>query len=103
MAVKTQKLPVAAVRRIVIVVVILVVDGQLAQPGAGELTPAARADPGIELERLLTVGLLTLGLVPPLFGDCPVELRRLLHYFPSSARDADIVPPNSCNARDALS
>src|SRR5688572_18851142 len=55
-AVQAEQLPVAAVRRIVAVVVIPMVDGQLAQVGIGELAGAAPADPRVNLQRLLAVG-----------------------------------------------
>jgi hypothetical protein len=62
-AVEAQELPVAAVGRVVVVVVVLVMDRQLVQSGTAELSRATRADPRIELQRLLAVGLLALGLV----------------------------------------
>src|ERR1700739_260512 len=70
MAVKAQQLPVAAVRRIVVVIVVAVVDRQLAQVGLGEFAAAATADPRIDLEGLLPVALFAFlgaaaGLPPP--------------------------------------
>src|SRR3990167_5607807 len=55
-AVDAQQLPVRAVGRIVVVVAVLVVHGQLAQSRGRKFPRAARADPGQELERLLAVG-----------------------------------------------
>jgi len=57
MAVDAQQLPVAAVGRIVFVVVVLVVDREIAQRLAAELAPAPAADPGIDFERFLPIGL----------------------------------------------
>ena len=44
-AVETEQLPVAPVRWIIVVVVVLVMDGELAQLLAVKFTPAVRADP----------------------------------------------------------
>jgi len=55
--VKTQQLPVAAVRRIVFVVVILVVDGELPQSLALEFAPAAPTNCWKYFERLLAIAL----------------------------------------------
>lgn len=46
MAVKAEQLPVAAVRGIVIMIVILVMDRELAQLFTVKFTPAVGADPG---------------------------------------------------------
>src|SRR4029077_19292590 len=54
-AIDAEQLPVAAVGGIVGVVVVPMVDGELAQVGAGELAGAAPADPRVELERALPV------------------------------------------------
>ena len=51
-AVHAQQFPVAAIRRIVIVIVIAVMDRQFAKVGAGKFAGAATTDPRIELERL---------------------------------------------------
>ena len=56
--VETQQFPVAAVRRIVVVVVILVMDRELTKFFACEFAPASCTDPWIHLERLLPVGFL---------------------------------------------
>jgi hypothetical protein len=57
-AIETEQLPVAAVLRIVVVVVVLVMDRELFELFAGELAAAARAEVRVNLERLLTVRLL---------------------------------------------
>ena len=44
-AVETEQLPVAPVRWIIVVVVVLVMDGELVQLLAVKFTPAVRADP----------------------------------------------------------
>jgi len=56
-AIETQQFPVAAVGWIVAVVVILMMDGQLAQLLAGKFAPAARADPREELQGPLAISL----------------------------------------------
>jgi hypothetical protein len=56
--VKTQQFPVAAVRRIVIVVVILVMDRELTKSLACEFAPASRTYPWVYLKRLLPIGFL---------------------------------------------
>jgi hypothetical protein len=56
MAVNAQQLPIAAVGRIVVVVVVLVVNGQLPQSLARKLATAARADMREELQRTLPIG-----------------------------------------------
>ena len=73
-AVEAQQLPVAAVRRIVVVIVVAVMHGQLAQVRARELARAAAADPRIDLQRLLAIALLALLGCAPRVGDDPVEL-----------------------------
>ena len=58
MAVDAKVLPVAAVRGVVVVVAVLVVDGQQMEVRAVELARTLRADPAVELERALAVALL---------------------------------------------
>src|SRR5688500_15409213 len=50
-AIQAEQLPVAAVGRIVVVVVVAVMDGALAQVLAREFPGATSADPGIDLQR----------------------------------------------------
>ena len=71
--VETQQLPVATVGRIVIVVVVLMMDRELAKFLALKIAPAPRTDPGIDLERLLPITLLPLLPVAPGLGYNPVE------------------------------
>src|SRR5262249_39216513 len=68
-AIETQQLPVAPVRGIVVVVVVLVMDCEFAQLFAAKFASAPCADPGIQLERLGAIGLLLLRLVAPRFGN----------------------------------
>ena len=70
-AVETQQFPVAPVGRIVIVVVIFVMDRELAKFLALEFAPTARADPGVNLERLLPITLLPLLPAKPSLRDNP--------------------------------
>lgn len=57
MTVKAQQFPIAAIRRVVVVVVIAMMDGELAQVGAREFPRTPTADPWIDLQRLLTIAL----------------------------------------------
>jgi hypothetical protein len=68
MAVQAQQLPVAAIRGIVVVVVIAVMDGEFPEAFAGELPAASCADVWQDLECASAVALLTLGLIAPEFG-----------------------------------
>src|SRR5471030_3007036 len=72
-AIQAKELPVAAVRRIVVVVVIAMMDGQLAQVLASELPGAAPADPRIDLERLFAIALPTLQGGAASVGDYAIE------------------------------
>jgi hypothetical protein len=63
MAIDAQQLPVAAIGRVVIVIVVTVMHGEFLQIFTRELALAASTDPRVELERLLAVGLLALLLV----------------------------------------
>jgi hypothetical protein len=69
MAVNAQQLPVAAVRWVVVMVVIPVVNGQLAQAFALKLASASGTDRFKEFERPLTVPFFALGAVLPRLGD----------------------------------
>ena len=55
MAVDTQVFPVAAVLGVVVVVAVLVVDGQEVQVFTLKFTAALGADPAVDLEGLLAV------------------------------------------------
>lgn len=70
-AVETEQLPVAPVGRVIIVVVVFVMDGELAQFLAVKFAPAVATDPRKHLERLLSIGLLQ----PSLGGPCHASLR----------------------------
>jgi hypothetical protein len=77
-AVKTEQLPVAAVRRIVFVVVVPVVDGELLEAFAGEFPAAAATDVGIDLEGLFAIALLTPLSFPTGFGENVGQFSRVL-------------------------
>ena len=57
MAVQAQQFPVAAIGRVVVVIMVPVMNGQLTKVGVCEFAAAAAADPRIDLERLLSVTL----------------------------------------------
>src|SRR5690606_30505696 len=71
--VHAQQLPVAAVGRVVVVVVVAMVDCQLLQVGAGEIARAAAAGPRIHLQGALAVALLALRRTATRLGDDAVE------------------------------
>ena len=71
-AVKAQQLPIAPVRRIVVMIVVTVMYGQLAQILPGEFTCAAPTHPRIKLERLFTIALLPLFARATRLGNNPV-------------------------------
>jgi hypothetical protein len=56
--IETKQLPVAAVERIVVVVVVFMVDGELAKSLAAEFSPTPRTNQGKELKRSLPIALL---------------------------------------------
>ena len=76
--VDTQQLPVIAVRRIVVVVVILVMDREFSNFSPREFSPAPGTDPRKNLERSLPIGLLPTLLVAPSLGYNLVRLLGLL-------------------------
>jgi len=80
-AIHAQQLPVAAVRRVAVVVVVAMVHGQLLQIGAGELARAAPAEPRIHLQRALAIALVALFGIAPRLGDDAVELVVALRGF----------------------
>ncbi len=57
MAVEAKQFPIAAVGRIVVVVVVAVMHGQFAQVGDGEFAGAAAADPRVDFQGALAVAL----------------------------------------------
>jgi len=68
--IETQQLPVAPVGRIVIVVMVLVMNRELTKFLACKFATAPRTDPGVNLERLLPIGLLpTFPVAPSLCND----------------------------------
>jgi hypothetical protein len=64
-AIDAEQLPMAAVGRIIVVIVVLVMDRQFTKLFAAELAAAPGTDPGIQLGRLPSIGLLLLRLVAP--------------------------------------
>src|SRR3954469_9795251 len=69
MTVDAQKLPIAAVGRIVVVVMIAVVHRELLEIAAIELARTAAADPRIDGERLFTIAFGALVTMPACVGD----------------------------------
>lgn len=68
-AVKTEQFPVAAIRGVVVVVVIAVVNREFVQILAVELTRATPANPRVKLQRLLAIIAFALFPAPPGGGD----------------------------------
>jgi hypothetical protein len=77
MAVQTEKLPVAAVRRIVVVIVIAMVNRQLSNIRTRKYSGTAATDPRIDLQRSLTIALGALVSSAPCFGHNPIEPARI--------------------------
>mgnify|MGYP006195380819 CR=1 FL=1 len=90
-AVHAQQLPVAAVGRIEIVVVVAVVHGEFLHVGAGELARTAAADPRVHLQRALAIALVA--LLGVAITECVAMLARHETILPQRARPAD--PPTS--------
>src|SRR2546421_239373 len=77
MAVEAQQFPIAAVGRVVVVIVVPVMNRQLTQVRVREFAAAATADPRIELERLLSIALFTRCGGPACLGHYAVQLVRV--------------------------
>ena len=75
MTVDTEQLPVASVRRIVVVVVVPVMDREFTKFFAFKFATASPADPGKKLERFLPITLFPLLAITPGFGN------NLVHFF----------------------
>ena len=69
MTVQAQQFPVAAVGRIVVMVMVLVVDRKLTQLFTAELPSASRTDMRINIQRFGTIGLFLLLAVASRLGD----------------------------------
>ena len=76
-AVQAKQFPVAAIGRVVVVIVVAMMDRQLAQVGAREFACAAAADPRVDLQRQIPVVLLARFRVAACVGDDPVQLARV--------------------------
>ena len=74
MAVHAEQFPVAAVRRVIIVVAVLMVHRQLVKLLAGEFPSAPGADPRQDLERSIPVK------IPPPFPQLPRLGKNLLQF-----------------------
>jgi hypothetical protein len=72
-AIHAQQFPIAAVGRVMVVVVVLVVHGQLLNIAVVEGAGAASADPGEEFERAVAIGFLARRAIAPRFGDDAVR------------------------------
>jgi hypothetical protein len=72
-AIETEQFPVAAVRRIVVVVMVLVMDRELSDFFPREFPPAPRTDRRVQLECLVPIGLLPEFAIVPRFCDDPLR------------------------------
>ena len=103
-AIDAEQFPVAAVGRIVVVVVVLVVDRQFLQPGPLEFPPAARAHVRKQLQRPFAVALRPLRRLAPQLRQDPRALRvrqRLLRRSSTESRFHACNPFNAKVARVA--
>ena len=76
-AINAEEFPVASIRRVMVVIVILVVHSELDHVGAIEFARATPANPRVELQCLFAVGLLARFLTAACFGDDVVEPCRI--------------------------
>ena len=72
MAIKTKQLPVTAVRWIIVMVVVLVMNRELPQIFTAEFAATTCANPGVQLQSLRPVALLTLRALAPSHFNNPV-------------------------------
>src|SRR5215471_15498566 len=96
-AVDAKQLPVAAVGRIVVVVVIAMMNGELPDRRCVEFAAASPADPRVDLERPLAISLFALIARASRFGDDAVEPRMIgllaAHRDQSTSGASGVVPP----------
>jgi len=83
MAVEAQQFPVAAIGRIIVVIVVPVMNRQFAQIGVFEFAAAATADPGIDLERLLSITLFAHCSSPAGLSHYAVQFVRVFRFHAS--------------------
>ena len=74
MTVHAQQLPVAAVCRIVVVIVVSVMYGKRLEIRVSELARASATNPGINPERLFAIGRIPLFPVAPCFSNNAIQL-----------------------------
>ena len=75
MAIDTQQLPVAAIQRIVVVIVVLVMHRQFAQANAGKFTTTSSTNVWEKLERAFAIRGLAFSALPARIGYDAVESR----------------------------
>ena len=96
MAIQAKVLPVAAVCRIVVMIVVLVMHSELVQVLAGKLPPTARANPGVDSKGLFPVAAHTLVRRPAGISNDLVEL------FFADRFGHDTYDSRSVSTRDVL-
>jgi len=74
MTIKTQQLPVATVGRVIVVVVVFVMDGELTQFLSSKISPTTPAYVGVHFQSPRAVGLFLFLLVAPYFGNKGVRV-----------------------------
>ena len=82
MTIPAQQLPVAAVRRVVVMIVIPVMDGQFLQPFSAEIASATATDRWEEFERFGPIGLLPVLAISQGLGNDPVPFTVFWSFFP---------------------
>ena len=75
MAIQAQQFPVAAIRRIIVVIVVFVVNRQFAQARAGKLAVASPAYPRKQFERPFAIGRFAPGTEPARLFDNEIKPR----------------------------
>jgi hypothetical protein len=81
MTLETQQFPIAAVRRIIVVVVVLVVDGKFAQSFAREFSAAPTTDVGEKLQGSVAISRQSLPSISSSLGNNPIQLADFCFRF----------------------
>src|SRR5208283_5769083 len=73
MTLEAQQFPIAAIRRIIVVIVVLVMDGKIAKSFTCEFTAAPGTDVGENVEGSVSIGRQPLLTIAPSLGNNPIQ------------------------------